>query len=81
MTVACAATPEAATEHSEKALEQAQQVSSDSLALAEKTMSEPAFESQLEQNLEKPHQTMRAGKEGAGADSGVSDGNGATMGC
>ena len=37
-----------AAEHSEKALAQAQQVISDSLALAEKTMSDPAFESQLE---------------------------------
>lgn len=76
-----AATAEAAAEHSEKALEQAQQVISDSLALAEKTMSDPAFESQLEQNLEKLHQTMCAGKEGTGADSAVSDGNGGTMGC
>ena len=81
MTAACAATAEAAAKHSEKALEQAQQVISDSLALAEKTMSDPAFESQLEQNLEKLHQTMCAGKEGTGADSGVSDGNGGTMGC
>ena len=37
-----------AAEHSGKALAQAQQVISDSLALAEKTMSDPAFESQME---------------------------------
>mgnify|MGYP006873621658 FL=1 len=74
-------TAAAAAEHSEKALEQAQQVISDSLALAEKTMSDPAFESQLEQNIEQLHQTMCAGKEGSGADSGVSDGAGGTMGC
>ena len=74
-------TAAAAAEHSEKALAQAQQVISDSLALAEKTMSDPAFESQLEQNLEQLHQTMCAGKEGSGTDSGVSDGNGGTMGC
>ena len=80
MTAACAATAEAAAGHSEKALEQAQQVISDSLVLAEKTMSEPVFESQLEQNLEKPHQTMCASKGGTGADSGVSDGNGGTLG-
>ena len=43
-------------------------------------MSDPAFESQLKQNLEKPHQTMCAGEEGTGADSGVSDGSGDTMG-
>ena len=74
-------TAAAAAEHSEKALAQAQQVISDSLALAEKTMSDPAFESQLEQNLEQLHQTMCAGKEGSGTDTGVSDGNGGTMGC
>lgn len=48
-------TAAAAAEHSEKALAQAQQVISDSLALAEKTMSDPAFESQPEQNLEQLH--------------------------
>ena len=74
-------TAAAATEHCEKALAQAQQAISDSLALAEKTMSEPAFESQPEQNLEQLHQTMCAGKEGSGTDSGVSEGNGRTMGC
>ena len=74
-------TAAAAAEHSEKALAQAQQVISDSLALAEKTMSDPAFESQLEQNLEQLHQTMCTGKEGSGTDSGVSNGNGGTMVC
>ena len=74
-------TAAAAAEHSEKALAQAQQVISDSLALAEKTMSDPAFESQLEQSLEQLHQTICVGKEGLGTDSGVSDGNGGTMGC
>ena len=74
-------TAAAAAEYSEKALAQAQQVISDSLALAEKTMSDPAFESQLEQNLEQPQQTMCTDKEDSGTDSGVSNGNGGTMGC
>ena len=74
-------TAAAAAEHSEKALAQAQQAISDSLTLAEKTMPEPTFESQLEQNLEQLHQTMCTGKEGSGTDSGVSNGNGGTMGC
>jgi hypothetical protein len=66
-------------EQSEKALEQAQWVISDGLAPAVKTMSDTAFESQVEQHFEKLHQTMCAGKESAGADSGVSKGNGGTM--
>ncbi len=70
-----------AAAHSEKALEEAQQVIEDSLALAEKTMSDPEFERQLEQNIEALHQTMCAGKEGSGSDSGVSDGNGGTLSC
>ena len=74
-------TATAAAEHSEKALAQAQQVISDNLALAEKTMSDPAFENQLEQSLGQLRQTICAGKEGSGTDSGVSDGNGGTMGC
>ena len=58
-------TAAAAAEHSEKALAQAQQVILDSLALAEKMMLDPAFKSQLEQNLEQLHQTMCTGKEGS----------------
>ena len=74
-------TAAASAEHSEKALAQAQQVILNSLALAEKTISNPAFESQLEPKLGQLHQTICAGKEGSGTDSGVSDGNGGTMGC
>ena len=74
-------TAAAAAEHREKALAQTRQVISDSLALAEKTMSDPAFENQLEQSLGQLRQTICAGKEDSGTDSGVSDGNGGTMGC
>ena len=70
-----------AAAHSEKPLEQAQQVIEDSLALAEKTMSDPAFERQLEQNIEELHQSLCAGQEGSGSDSGMSDGNGGSLSC
>jgi len=70
-----------ASKHSEEALERAQQLVADSIALAEKTVSDPEFERQMEQNIEELHRNMCAGREGSGADSGVADGAGGTLSC